>query len=47
MEKNPRLTLFLRCGQIDWYKEQDYKDRRGLEQEEVEAFSNSSERLRR
>ena len=37
MEKNPRSTLFLRCGQVD-VKTKYYKDRRGFEQEEVEAL---------
>ncbi len=33
-KKNPLSTLFLRCGQIEWCKDQYYKDRRGLEEEE-------------
>ena len=47
MEKNPRSTLFLRCGQLIDIKTKYKKDRRGLEHEEVEAFYYSSERLRR
>ena len=39
MGKNLRSTLFLRWGQIDWWKDQVLKDRRGLEQEKVEALS--------
>ena len=38
MEMNPRSTLFLWCGQIDDVKTKYYNDRRGLEQEEVEAL---------
>ena len=40
IEKNPHSTLFLRCGQFGLIdvKTKYYKDRRGLEQEEVEAL---------
>ena len=45
MEKNPRRLYFYVAVILIDFKTKYYKDCRGLEQEEVDAFYYSSERL--